>query len=61
MLMKKGKDWLCLSCFSKTKPVISELDNTIEDCVKYRLIYMSGMYKKKLRKLEKEKLNEEEE
>ena len=60
MLMKRGKDWLCLSCFSKTKPVESELEKTIEECVKYGLIYISGMYRKKLRKLEKEKLENEE-
>ena len=59
MLMKKGKDWLCLSCFTKTKPVECELDNIIEESVRYGLIYISGAYKKKLRQLEKEKLKEE--
>jgi len=54
MLLKKGKDWLCLSCFSKTKPVDSELENIVEDSIIYGLIYISTAYKKKLRKLESE-------
>lgn len=55
MLMKKGKEWLCLSCFSKSRPVDSELDRIVEDSVEYGLIYLSGTYKKKIRKLEEEK------
>jgi len=56
MLMKRDKEWICLPCFSKSRPVESELGRIIEDCIENGLIYISVTYKRKLRKLEKEKL-----
>ena len=53
--MKIKQEYICITCYSRTKPVESELKQIIEESIEENLVYIDPIYKRILRKEERER------